>query len=73
MSNIKDDPKVQALLSKAEATAAKNLEKAVKAETKRCLDAVKTAGGEVVAGDEDKSFVKGAKAATAAAVSAIKS
>jgi len=73
MANLKDDPKVQALLQKAEDSAAKALAKAVKAETKRVTDAIKTAVGEVIAGDEDKSFVKGAKAALAAAVGAAKS
>lgn len=53
MANIKDDPKVQELLSKAAEKAAKDQEKAIKAETKRALDAIKA-----VATSEDRDIAR---------------
>lgn len=52
----------------------KAVEKAVKAETKRCIAAVKTAAADAIADFEsdDKQFNKGAKAAQAAALANIK-
>ena len=66
MAKLNEDPKVQALVEKEKA-------KAVKAEQKRCLDAVKEVVAEEVelAGD-DKVSAKAAKTVGKAVAAAIK-
>jgi len=63
------------VITKDDVTAAveKAVEKAVAAETKRCIKAVKTSAADAIADFEsdDKQFNKGAKAAQAAAVANI--
>lgn len=62
MANIKDDPKVQALLTAAAAKAVKEQEKAVKAATKAAADALKGVLDKAIAGAKEAGDKSAAKA-----------
>lgn len=64
MAKLQDDPKVQELLAKAADKAGKEQEKAVKAETKRNLETIKSTIGEAVTAAKNAGDKVVAKALT---------